>query len=377
MQLRSRNRLTTLTGLLLLFGLWTAQTQARRLSPHRLTSVVTGKCRTAQRLGLLQQPLSWPGQAACIPAEGSSRRLLQDELPRAEQLVVSEQELQQELDQEDTVDFPLGTFGDEALTAESDSTQAAQSSGTEPFGTDATDDDAAQAEQLVVLNPDSVQADADAQTESESIQTATEGEDPESSLTSLPVAASTASDSVSASQREEEALIDQREGSELVQNPNALTDSTGAEPQTGSHSSEEALTGNEGLAGQHNTTSTLQNSTVTDSSKPLTQLPILESALPTLDGLNNTLTTVANASLNSINGSLQAAISESESTSNVTASPSNSSTSISNSTGALGAAVNAGAANETASLLEQVQHWKRLRGHCTGHRLCQMHRTAQ
>ena len=313
-------------------------------------------------MGFLNSHSVWPGQAACIRAEGSSRRLLQDELLGAEQLVVSEQELQQELDQEDIVDFPLGTFGDEALTTGSDSTQAAQLSGTEPVSTDATDDNAAQAEQLVVLNPDSVQADADAQTEFEGIQTATEGEDAESSLTSLPVAASTASDSVSASQQEEEALINQLEGSDLVQNPNALTDPTAAEPQTGSHSSEEALTGNERLVGQHNNTSTSQDSTVTDSDDPLTQLPILESALPAPDGLNSTITTFANASLNSINGSLQAAITESESASNVTASPSNSSTSISNSTGVLGTAVNAGAANETASLLEQVQHCKCLPG---------------
>lgn len=273
----------------------------------------------------------------CMYAGRSLRRLLQDQLPQEEQLVVSEQELQQEVDQEDVVDFPLGNFGDDALVADSASTEAGQLEETQPFGSDANADIASQADQLVVVNPDRAEADPNPLPESDRSQlpSLTGGE-----ATSGGGAAS--SHPFSASEQKEEAEL----GEFDITLSDVLTDSTNS-PQNSSRSSTTAeSTVDEALASS-SSSSTL-NVSSTDSTSALSQLPVLELELPSFEGLNSTLTSIANASIHSINGSLQAAINEPDSASNVTAN------NTSNTTGLLGIGANSEAKNATGSILEQV-----------------------
>ena len=269
----------------------------------------------------------------------SFRRLQQEQLPQEEQLVVSEQELQQEVEQEDSVDFPLGNFGDDALVAESASTEAEQLEETQPFSSDVNDDIASQADQLVVVNPDRAEADPNALPESDSSQlpSLTRGEATSESGTA-------SSDPLPASEDKEEADFGESDITLLdVLNTNADTSS---ENGTRSSTTDEP-TIDEALAQGLSNSSSTQNASSTDSTSALSQLPVLESELPTFEGLNSTLTSIANASVHSINGSLQAAISEPDSASNVTAN------NTSNTTGLLSTGGN-GSSTSTGSILEQV-----------------------
>lgn len=241
---------------------------------------------------------------------------------------MSEEELQQELGQEDVVDFPLGTFGDEALVEDTGITERAQPQETEPSSTGAVINANSEADQLVVLNPDRAEGSPPLETALQAASQSTAGSaEITSGLAADDLTASTPSpDPATAALQREEALVNQLEGSDQIL-PEDLTD----------------------LA-----TSTPQDSSSTNSSDPVNEPPILESALPSLEGVNDTLTTAANASLNTIRDSLQAVLGEPETTSNVSTSTGNSSNPVSNTTGLLGAAGNAESTNQTGSLLQQV-----------------------